>query len=68
MLEELRLNPRSPAARTAGRRVGRTAVTGGRLVNPSLSTVFTEGQRLGSTEWAAPIHSRWRGMAREVVG
>jgi len=61
MLEELRLNPRSRAARTEGRRVGRTAITGGRLVKPSLSTAFTEGTRLGSTGWAAPIHSRWRG-------
>jgi len=68
MLEELRLNPRSRAARIAGRRVGRTAVTGGRLVNPSLSTVFTEEKRLGSTGWVAPIHSGWRGMEGEVVG
>ena len=68
MLEELRLNPRSRAARTEGRRVGRTAGTGGRLVSPSLSTVFTEGPRLGFTGRVAPIHSRWRGMKREVVG
>jgi hypothetical protein len=68
MLEGLRLNPRSPAARTAGRRAGWTAVTGGRLVNPSLSTVSREGERLRSTGWVAPIHSGWRAMEAEVVG
>ena len=68
MLEELRLNPRSPAARSGRRCVGPIAGTGGGSVDPNLSTGYAEGAWLRSTGAAWPIHSGWRAPEREVVG
>jgi hypothetical protein len=42
MLEELRLNPRSPGARSWGRSPGEHAATDGDKVKRSLSTGFAE--------------------------
>src|SRR5256885_7083956 len=49
MLEELRLNPRSPAARFRGRCPGESATTEDGTVDPRLSTGFAEGARSRST-------------------
>ena len=68
MLEELRLNPRSPAARFKGRCPGESADTGDGTVDPSLSTGFAEGARSRSTGVAGPIHSPWIGAIKEEVG
>ena len=57
MLEELRLYPRSQAARSGRRcRVDRTG-TGQGGGSPSLSTGFAEVSRLGSTGASVPIHN-----------
>ena len=68
MLEELRLNPRSPAARFKGRCPGESAATGDGTVDPRLSTGFAEGARPRSTGVAGPIHSPWIGAIKEEVG
>jgi len=68
MLEELRLNPRSPAARFKGRCPGESAATGDWTVDPRLSTGFAEGARSRSTGVAGPIHSPWIGAIKEEVG
>ena len=57
MLEELRLNPRSPAARSRGRCLGAVVDTGGGLVDPNLSTGFAGRAWLRSTGSTSPIHS-----------
>ena len=57
MLEELRLNPRSPAARSRGRCLGTVVDTGGGLVDPNLSTGFAGRAWLRSTGSTSPIHS-----------
>ena len=44
MLEELRVNPRSPGARLRGRRPGAGAGSGGTEVHPSLSTGCPEAR------------------------
>ena len=49
MLEELRLNPRSPAARTWGRCPGEHAAIDRQQTDLDLSTGCTEGLRLPST-------------------
>jgi len=68
MLEELRLNPRSPAARFRGRCPGEGAAAGDGTVDPRLSTGFAEGARLRSTGAAGLIHSPWIGAIKEEVG
>jgi len=67
MLEELRLNPRSQAARFNGGCPGRSAATGDSTVDPRLSTGFAAGARLRSTGLAGPIHRRL-GAKKEEVG
>jgi hypothetical protein len=49
MLEELRLNPRAPGARSWGRRPGEAAVTDSDKVNRSLSTGFAGRRGAAST-------------------
>ena len=49
MLEELRLNPRSPGARSCGRSPGEHAGTDGDKVKRSLSTGYAEGATGRST-------------------
>ena len=49
MLEELRLNPRSPGARSWGRSPGQHAGADGDKVKRSLSTGFAEGCGAEST-------------------
>lgn len=66
MLEELRLYPRSLAARDRGRCPGERETTERGAVDPSLSTGCTEGSRLRSTGASMPIHSAWR-IPKEVV-
>ena len=68
MLEELRLNPRSPAARFEGRCPGERAAVGDRTVEPRLSTGFAEGARSRSTGAAGLIHNPWAGAIKEEVG
>jgi hypothetical protein len=68
MLEELRLNPRSPAARTWGRCSGEGAATRIGKVDPSLSTAIARRAGLPSTGESGPIHNAWCGLAKEVVG
>jgi len=67
MLEELRLNPWSPGARSCGRRPGGRGITDDITVGPSLSTGFADGARLRSTGRLGPIHRPWLGR-KEVVG
>jgi hypothetical protein len=50
MLEELRLNPRSPGARSWGRSPGEPAATGSKKVKGRLSTGFAEGAGAESTD------------------
>ena len=66
MLEELRLNPRSPAARFKGRGPGESAATGEWTVDPRLSTGFAEWARWRSTGAAGLIHSPWISTSKEV--
>jgi hypothetical protein len=47
MVAELRLYPRASAARTWSRCLGRSAGLERRVSEPSLSTAFAEGSRLG---------------------
>ena len=62
MLEELRLNPRSPGARSWGRSPGEHAVADSDKVKGSLSTGFAKGCEVDSTgSWGAV------GEARGVV-
>ena len=68
MLEELRLNPRSPAARFKGRCPGVNAATGDGSVDPRLSTGFAEGARSRSTGATGLIHNPWTGAIKEEVG
>ncbi len=68
MLEELRLNPWSPAARSRGRRPGGCVLTDGGAVDPSLSTGFARRARRRSTGEGSPIHRVWRGLEEEEVG
>src|SRR6267143_575748 len=68
MLEELRLNPRSPAARFKGRGPGESAATGEWTVDPRWSTGFAEWARWRSTGAAGLIHSPWIGAIKEEVG
>ncbi len=67
MLEELRLNPRGPGARSRGRSLGRVAGAEGRLVGHSLSTGFEERPRLRSTG-ATTLTGRRGRPGEEVVG
>jgi hypothetical protein len=62
MHEELRLNPRSPGARSWGRSPGEHAATGSEKVKGSLSTGFAEGGAAESTG-----RSRGLGAATEVM-
>jgi hypothetical protein len=57
MLEELRLNPRAPGARSWGRRPGDGAATDVGGVGPGLSTGFADHARVRSTGRAEPIHT-----------
>jgi hypothetical protein len=66
MLEELRLNPRSPRARSHGRRPGESGLAGFTTVGPSLSTGFADVARRRSTGRPGPIHSLRLGMKRGV--
>jgi len=65
MLEELRLNPWGPGARSLGRRLGHVAGAEGGPVGASLSTGFTERPRLRST--AATSLTAERGRTGEGV-
>ena len=56
MLEELRLNPRSPAARFMACRPGLSAAANDRKVHPSLSTGFAGWVCLCSTTTARGFH------------
>ena len=56
MLEGLRLNPRSPAARSRGRRPGRRVFAGTGLFDPSLSTGYASQARRRSTGASDSIH------------
>jgi hypothetical protein len=62
MLEELRLSPRSPGARSWGRSPGERAAADSEKVKRRLSTGFAEGCATEST-------AMWTGLgeAREVV-
>ena len=62
MLEELRLNPRSPGARSHGRRPGATGFTDVGKVDPSLCTGFADRQRRRSTGRSGPIHRLCRAV------
>src|SRR2546428_13322346 len=55
MLEELRLNPRSPAARSRGRRPGGCVLTDVGAVDPNLSTGFARRARRRSPGGGGPI-------------
>lgn len=66
MLEELRLSPRSQAARFAVCCPGLSATAHDREAEPSLSTAFAERARLRSTTPSGPIHSVKTGA--EVTG
>ena len=68
MLEELRLNPRSPAERSRGRRPGGCGYADVGVVDPSLSTGFANRPRWRSTGTSDPIHSLWGGLKKEEVG
>jgi len=69
MLEELRLNPRSPVQRFKGRCPGESAATDDATADPRLSTGFAEGARSRSTGVAGSIHSLWIGaIKKEEVG
>ena len=67
MLEELRSNPRSPAARFRVRCPGQSAAIGDRKVDPRFSTGFAERARRRSTAALGPIHSAGKGEANEEV-
>ena len=67
MLEELRLNPRSPATRSRGRWPGGRVLADIGVVDPGLSTVYPGQARLRSTGVADPIHRMWPGE-KEGVG
>lgn len=66
MLEELRLYPRSQAARAWSRCPGGRAVTGRGGVDPRLSTGFAGLASLRSTDASEAIHSG--SPRREAVG
>ena len=68
MLEELRLNPRSPAARTWGRCPGEHAARNRRQPDLGLSTGFTEGARLPSTGRLGHSTRPGAGSHKEEVG
>jgi hypothetical protein len=71
MLEELRLNPRSPEARSWSRVLGGRALTEEDRLDPSLSTRFAEGRRLRSTAEGTRTEatsSAVRGCEKEEVG
>jgi hypothetical protein len=68
MLEELRLNPRAPEARSGDRRRAIDAVTDVGVVDPNLSTGFAERGRRRSTGAPNPIHRTWGGTQKEEVG
>jgi hypothetical protein len=65
MLEELRLNPRAPGARSWGRRPGKAAATDGTGRRSGFSTGFAETARAPSTGSAACIAGV--GVLKEVV-
>jgi len=67
MLEELRLNPRSPGKRSYGRGPGVRGITENGTVDPRLSTGFADGALLRSTGQMPPIHRPYPGL-KEVVG
>ena len=68
MLEELRLNPWSPAARSRGRKPGGCVLTDVGPVDPSLSTGFARRTGWRSTGQRGPIHRLWGGLEKEEVG
>jgi len=68
MLEELRLNPRAPRARSWGRCPGVGAAIGDQKIKSSLSTGFAERARLRSTGRSRPIHRMRFGIKKEMVG
>lgn len=60
MVEELRLSPRSPGARSWGRNPGRSATTDSDKVKRSLSTGYTEGFAADSTGFSrSEKRGRW---------
>jgi len=68
MLEELRLNPRAPRARSGVALWASPRAPRADLVDPSLSTGFAESLRMGCTASPSPIHSRRRHQGEEVMG
>jgi len=68
MVEELRLYPWSPAARSGGRCPGGRAATGKRVLDRGLSTAFAQRERLRCTAAMAIVHSALGGNEKEVVG
>ena len=68
VLEELRLNPWAPAARSRGRRLGESVGRRGLRVDPSLSTGFAGRPRLRSTAVVMAVHRGRRGTKKEGVG
>ena len=68
MLEELRLSPRAPGARSWGRCRGAVAASSDVEVKRRLSTGYAERARLRSTGRPGPIHRMCRGFTKEEVG
>lgn len=56
MLEELRLNPRGPEARSGGRSLGPTRPPDATAADPNLSTSYSEWLGLRSTGGESRIH------------
>jgi len=67
MLEGLRLNPRSPAPRSRGRRPGGRVFADRGAVDPSLSTGYASHARRRSTGAFDPIHRMWSRAKEGVV-
>jgi len=67
MLEGLRLNPRSPAPRSRGRRPGGRVFADRGAVDPSLSTGYASHARRRSTGPFDPIHRMWSRAKEGVV-
>jgi hypothetical protein len=68
MVEELRLYPWSPAARSGGRCPGGPAATDKQDLERGFSTAFAQRQRLRCTAAFAIVHSAGGGGEREVMG
>ena len=67
MLDELRLIPRSPAARSRGRRHGESAATDGEAFHPGLSTGFADRRDAPSTGGAGSVERLGGERSKEGV-